>query len=247
MNHSKDKEVKNIWVNRMLIIIPEIKTLEPFSIKLQELIDEDLGGNFIFELVFLPYFLMILGQTKHESKQNISKIIELIEEMANNEDYWACEMARYFVDRLANHFESIDKLDFLMPKSLELAEERLQDWEWDKKTIGKIYERIPEFNNLDEKLKTTLDRSIKNKEGSYIVYADVLKPYFIDLIKNPTPENEKIALKISSLIEELLNSGDRREKELGDFGFIESIVGDVDFQLLEKYFFPKTLKIAKTY
>jgi hypothetical protein len=112
---------------KLLQHVPEINNLEG-DLKKTFLDHQDHESplvTLIYEDVLCPYFLSLIKKTDKESKDITKRIINLIEELANHDDFEVRCIAQVgFLERLVHDMNPRKDLEkYLLPASLELAKE----------------------------------------------------------------------------------------------------------------------------
>jgi hypothetical protein len=117
-----------------------------------------------------------------------------------------------------------------------------------KFTLDLLFRYVPEIENLDdEKLKAEFEWQKTDPLLPYIVYEDVLCPYYMLLLKRNDKKSKEIAKRIKELIELLANHHEFEVRCLAKVGFLEKLVHDIKpRKLLDKVLLPKSLEMAKS-
>jgi hypothetical protein len=107
--------------------VPEINQMdEPLKSEFEWYAkDLPLRSHSIYESILCPYFLMLIEHTDKKNKDVVSRIINLIEELACNEDFEVrCVASVSFCEPLLAQLKVTKDIEkYLLPKSLQLARE----------------------------------------------------------------------------------------------------------------------------
>lgn len=123
--------------------IPEIPNLEgELKEELKYILDGGLGAHTVYEDVFCYFVLDLINKQNPNQKEKeiIRRSFELIEELANHEDFDVrCVADVSFIEPLLDKIEPTKKIEeYLHPKSLEMAREiarsqfGLNPYTWEK-------------------------------------------------------------------------------------------------------------------
>ncbi len=107
---------------------------------------------------------------------------------------------------------------------------------------------VPEINDPNEELGKRYQEYIDYYKEIlvYLIYEDILCPYFMDIVKQSDSYSQDTAKRIAKLIDHLLRHKDFNVQCVADVGFLEKLVHDMKPRKdLEKYLLPYSLEIAR--
>ncbi len=130
------------------------------------------------------------------------------------------------------------------------------EFDFNTYTLDELFKMIPEIKNLTSNIKLpdyykpikdTLEFYMKDPMA-YLIYEDVVCPYFLWLIanKDKNKENSLIIARIAKLIDDLLQHEESSVRCVAEVGFLERFVHDLKpTKDVEKYLLPQSLEVAK--